>query len=518
MKLSTLFSVMGGIAAKGKGPGGITLTQSKQTCADEPCQNGGQCITSERYNRGFHCRCPEKFTGIFCDIDHPVVKCVDSSMQVSLDKQMVTEHGLEDNLENIGFRGEGEGCSVRDDGDSYTLTIASPFSQCGTSVSHAGDDYTYENAVVWKHTRSSTLPNESAVVQQLNLINFSCKYEDKYTLHLDGPITPAVTTVDAKTGFGDFTVNLGLYQDETFLTPYQENPVVQISNDVCVQLELTNEVREDLVLTANECWASSGPNGSGERHELLINRCGNKDDPSMKVIQNGYSRYVQYCFEMFKWQETMDQVYLNCNVEVCQVDGAGIHNNCVCRAHEDLYDQYYYVNYYYANYIDNLYENYVEYQEDGSEDSGERKKRSVKKSRRSSEMNNSFNATISWKLAPELTEEEKAKRNEVTRKRAGEISITDVEVFEAEIEEINSKENDQIIMMIAIALIVATIALGICIGIYVQCRRKYDIQRNKIREMRKVKEFYNGVLKPYHHPQHLPQQGQEQLPSYTNTN
>ena len=98
----------------------------------------------------------------------------------------------------------------------------------------------------------------------------------------------------------------------------------------------------------------------------------------MKVIQNGYSRYVQYCFEMFKWKETMDQVYLNCNVEVCQVDGAGIHNNCVCRAHEDLYDQYYYVNYYYANYIDNLYENYVEYQEDGSDDSGERKKRSVK--------------------------------------------------------------------------------------------------------------------------------------------
>ena len=47
-------------------------------------------------------------------------------------------------------------------------------------------------------------------------------------------------------------------------------------------------------------------------------------------------------------------------------------------------------------------------------------------------------------------------------------------------------DNDQIIMMIAIALCVATVALGICIGIYVQCRRKYNIQRNKIREMRKV--------------------------------
>ena len=56
---------------------------------------------------------------------------------------------------------------------------------------------------------------------------------------------------------------------------------------------------------------------------LLTNyllRCGNKEDPSLQVIQNGYSRYVQYCFEMFKWKESMDQVYLNCNVEVCKVN------------------------------------------------------------------------------------------------------------------------------------------------------------------------------------------------------
>lgn len=67
-------------------------------------------------------------------------------------------------------------------------------------------------------------------------------------------------------------------------------------------------------------------------------------------------------------------------------------------------------------------------------------------------------------------------------------------------------DNNQIVMMITIALVVAVIALGICVGVYVQCNRRYNQQRNKIREMRKVKEFYNGVLKPYNHPTHLPQQ------------
>lgn len=515
MKLSTLFSILGGISAKGKGPGGITLTSSKQTCDDAPCQNDGTCLASEQYNRGFFCRCPEGFTGIYCDILHPTVTCGESYMEVSLDKQMITEHGLEDNVEHIGFRGEGEGCTSRDDGDKYTLRIESPFSSCGTTTQHSGDDYQYTNAVVWKRSRQG-LPNEAPVVTTINLIEFKCTYEDQYSLHLDGPIIPAVTTVDAKTGYGDFTVELGLFKDETFTSPYPKDPVVQISNDVCVSLELTNEVRTDLVLTANECWASSGPNGSGERHELLQNRCGNKDDPSLKVIQNGYSRYVQYCFEMFKWKETMDQVYLNCNVEVCKNDGNGMANNCICRANDIDYDAYYYVNYYYANYMDSLYENYnLEDQESSDTDGAERKRRSTKKRRSDVSTENNFNTTISWKLAPAMTKEDKAKLNEVSR--AGQFSIVDERVLQAEIEEI-VEENDQIVMMIAIALIVATIALGICIGVYVQCRRKYNIQRNKIREMRKVKEFYNGVLKPYHHPQHLPQQGQEQLPSYTNTN
>ena len=70
------------------------------------------------------------------------------------------------------------------------------------------------------------------------MIDFNCVYEDQYKVSAEGGITPAITTVDAKTGLGNFTVELGLYRDQTFLQPYSENPVVKISNDVCVQLEL----------------------------------------------------------------------------------------------------------------------------------------------------------------------------------------------------------------------------------------------------------------------------------------
>jgi len=72
----------------------------------------------------------------------------------------------------------------------------------------------------------------------------------------------------------------------------------------------------------------------------------------------------------------MDQVYLNCNVEVCQPNTEmGMANNCICRTNEIDYDAYYYVNYYYANYMDSLYQNYIGDEETAE---GERKKRSVK--------------------------------------------------------------------------------------------------------------------------------------------
>jgi hypothetical protein len=133
----------------------------------------------------------------------------------------------------------GDGCSTRDDGDHYILRIDSPFSQCGTVTQHSGDDYQYTNTVVYNQQREVRVEGDVPVITSINIIEFTCNYEDKYSLHLDGPITPAVATVDAKTGFGDFTVNLGLFKDQTFTSPYPTDPVVQISNEVCVQLELT---------------------------------------------------------------------------------------------------------------------------------------------------------------------------------------------------------------------------------------------------------------------------------------
>jgi len=513
--------------------GGFSLKVRQQSCDDEPCQNDGVCKPFAS-NSGFKCDCSGTgYTGMYCDITQPKIICGDSYMSVTLDKKMITEHGFKDDIDNLKFNGDGEGCEKDETEDNFVMTIKSPFSECGTTSRQNEDgDFTFNNAISWKQLRRG-LPGEAPVVQEIKLIDFNCVYEDQYKVSADGGIAPAVTTVDAETGLGNFTVELGLYRDQTFLQPYSENPVVKISNDVCVQLELKNSIREDVVLSASECWASSLPSGQGDRHELLLNKCANPDDPSLKVVQNGHSRKVQLCFEMFKWGEDMDQVYLDCNVNVCQNGGENI-NDCICRADHD-YDIYYYSNYYYANYMKEMYENYK-----ASQESGGRKRRSVRASgavklkssntaeneeetedytdfdgaevSQKDDISEEIHAQIQWTVVDELTAAEQAKLSEVSR---AEYEITPDEVIETIIAEIE-KDDSQIIMIISIALMVAVLALGICIAVYVQCRRKYAVQRSKIREMRKVKEFYNGVLKPYNHSSHLPEQGSEQLPTVTN--
>ena len=50
------------------------------------------------------------------------------------------------------------------------------------------------------------------------------------------------------------------------------------------------------MLSASECWASSEPNGQGDRHELILNKCANPDDPTMKVY---FLYFLKYCLKIY---------------------------------------------------------------------------------------------------------------------------------------------------------------------------------------------------------------------------
>lgn len=203
---------------------------------------------------------------------------------------------------------------------------------------------------------------EADIERKMVLLEFKCQYEDEYLLHLV-PIKPVETTIDAESARGNFRIQMKLFKDRTFVeqSRYPENPIVAIDEEVCVQMALVNSLGiEDLVLTVKDCWTGASKNSS-EKHMLIEEKCEAENEYSVDVIYNGISDKTQFCFHMFKWSEQMDQVYLECKVNVCdsKITHKGV-SQCQCPPIGfDLND------WIYPNYYNSMFDYYGETPEDG---------------------------------------------------------------------------------------------------------------------------------------------------------
>lgn len=525
----------------------ISIHGERTHCDTSPCQNGGICrmVEGSEAARAFVCECTKDWTGVYCDVPYPAVTCGESEISVLVDKRLVTDHGLEENQSLVSFMDTSDpNCHAVADGDNYRLTIKSPFSSCGTDTTRKeDDDYTFKNKVMWKKVYKGQ-EGEADISREIVLVDFRCEYEDEYLLHLV-PIKPAEKTIDQETSKGNFRIKMGLYKDRTFVDDRQlaENPIVAIDEEVCVQMNLVNTLGiKNLVLSVKDCWTSSQLDG-GERHSLIEKKCEAENEYSVDVIYNGISDVTQFCFHMFKWSESMDQVYLQCEVNVCDdtVHHKGI-SQCQCPPegfdlNDWIYPNYYNSMYYdyvsnnqpgdglYADYVNNYGRNdyngaaepgnayYYDYiptdqearEPEEAEGNSRRRKRAVKQKPVTIEISKDKDGNIvvpdKVKIAPpgDLIKMDFGPIKIITERsnrRDAIISVQNVTDEGPWFEEPQGSELNVVVVAVGIALLLAMIILGIVIGAYVQCKKKWDRRSQKIRELSKVREFYQGVLRP----------------------
>merc|ERR1712226_1584240 len=532
----------------------ISIHGERTHCDTQPCKNGGVCRMNEgnEQARGFTCECPPDWTGIYCDVPYPQVKCGESSIEVTIDKRLVTDHGLDDSQQRVSFEDyNDEACHAVSDGDNYKLTVKAPFESCGTRETRKtnDDDYTFQNKVIWRKMYPGQ-EGEADIERKMVLLEFKCQYEDEYLLHLV-PIKPVETTIDAESARGNFRIQMKLFKDRTFVEQSRlpENPIVAIDEEVCVQMALVNSLGiEDLVLTVKDCWTGGSPN-STEKHMLIEEKCEAENEYSVDVIYNGISDKTQFCFHMFKWSESMDQVYLECKVNVCdsKITHKGI-SQCQCppvgfnlndwiypNYYNSMFDYYGEKNDYTGMYADDVYGNgmyndaagksnyyYYDYQEPTEDEladeaaTGERKKRS---SRQKRAVQKKAHAVIDIKKdadgnlvipdgvkkapATDLIDIGYGPINVINKRDANNAAIVTVynvtdegPWFEDPAEQMTSQ--NIVLIAVGIALLMAMVILGVVIGAYVQCKKTWDRRTQKIRELSKVREFYQGVLRPGH--------------------
>ena len=75
---------------------------------------------------------------------YPQVKCGESTIEVTIDKRLVTDHGLDDSQQRVSFEDyNDEACHAVSDGDNYKLTVKAPFEGCGTKETVSFDCAAY---------------------------------------------------------------------------------------------------------------------------------------------------------------------------------------------------------------------------------------------------------------------------------------------------------------------------------------------------------------------------------------
>ncbi|CAK8674827.1 pancreatic secretory granule membrane major glycoprotein GP2-like [Clavelina lepadiformis] len=292
-------------------------------CIGVTCNNKGTCVPNTAYSRGYWCECDDGWAGQDCLHPEPTVQCGEDRIDVVIDKGLVQELEIDDDVRFVYFgrSSASSQCQATEENNLYKLSIQSPFTSCGTQAiqRNPGDDYTFSNTVVWNREVHNT---DNLIDRELVLLDFKCIYEDTYTVGPVGPMDPEISVLKVVTENGKFEVRMRLFDDNSFTREheYSESPTVAIGTYVYVQVELDFAEDSDLVVTMDRCYASQSRDPGdpiSTKHMLVVDRCANPNDSTVQVRYNGESTESQFKFQMFKWRWSADDIYLHCEVDIC---------------------------------------------------------------------------------------------------------------------------------------------------------------------------------------------------------
>lgn len=322
MKFIILFPLLSGINAGG--------------CDSSPCENGGTCY--DIGESGYECIC-NSFAGKNCQIAPPSVSCESSEISIDIDRSWLMEKVKSDNHRHM-YMGQGqsdnEGCkaSISDtDGTHVVVKLDKNFRQCGTEVTRSDD-----GNFVYKNTVFMNLQNAGIQTGLAALVQWTCEYEDQYTVSYDGfkPSNSRDDRAKARGIIGDFDLTMRPYEKPVFtadnlmtsyITPDSDRIFHVIPTDkkwVSFQTGINGEaqVRGSRV-ALKKCFISTSrsPFQATEMVELIQDGCPTVTGAS-HVYSSGQTGTAQFATNIRKFKtEWMESApfYFHCQAQLCPV-------------------------------------------------------------------------------------------------------------------------------------------------------------------------------------------------------
>ncbi|KAI4881806.1 hypothetical protein NFI96_003653 [Prochilodus magdalenae] len=273
--------------------------------------------------------CGEKdgIYGCFCNENHPRPKsesydsretCESSSGTMSLSRCQLFEAGFPANVLHLSD----SRCNATVQNGRLVFHFDNDEHICGTNLTANGTHFIYNNSIEGVVNSAGGPINRKKHLE----LSFSCVYQLSQTLTMDTELNPLQSIVHKKLpdGQGLYQVRITPFQDAAFSHPYNGSAYIVLDERIYVGVIVQGVDGRQIATVIDSCWATpvNDPNFA-VRWDLIINRCPNKHDITVEVLQNGVSTTARFSFKMFAFND-YNKVYLHCAIHLCLLQN----NNC----------------------------------------------------------------------------------------------------------------------------------------------------------------------------------------------
>ncbi|KAM4631553.1 uromodulin-like [Discoglossus pictus] len=285
------------------------LNCSYASCApDEECGvihgvPGCHCKLDSPFNNGLNL---EKYLS-------PDLICGSNQIRLSYSKCLLERLGYDTTTIHL----KDNSCTSfieREDISKVKMIMIPRNGSCGAYLHVNESHITYINTVYLS-------PKSDAVIKRNEaLINFYCSYPKNMEVSLWVAVNPMISSVSFTFGgTGKYSAKMALFQYSDYSTPYQ-GPEVWLTTTSMLYVGVMVEEAMDsqFVLVMKNCYATpTAENWHPVKYYIIKNNCLNRNDPTISIDQNGQSYQGCFSLQVFKFIGNYDQVYLHCEVRLC---------------------------------------------------------------------------------------------------------------------------------------------------------------------------------------------------------
>ncbi|KAI4890925.1 hypothetical protein NFI96_021550 [Prochilodus magdalenae] len=303
-------------------PGTDSTTTTSTTVTVDPCTE--QSCTEEEW-----CGERDGVYGCFCNQSDPRPRdksydsretCESSSGTMSLSRCQLFEAGFPTNVLHLsdpscnGTLQNGR-LVFHFDNDEHILS--------NTCLQANGTHFIYENSIQGVADSAGGAINRKKELE----LRFSCIYKLRQTLTMDTEFSPLQSIVHKTLpdGQGMYQVRMIPYQDAAFSHPYNGTEDIEVDQRIFMEVTVQGVDGRQIATLIDSCWVTPvNDQNYAVRWDLIINRCPNPGDNTVKVLQNGVSTAAHFFFKMLAFNGNYFKVFLHCGIHLCLLQN----NNC----------------------------------------------------------------------------------------------------------------------------------------------------------------------------------------------